>query len=87
MEEAGLNDELFRSTADSFAKKSEELINKGSQLSFFKKTKELVSSSNNTNQPSKVTQLREKAAEKLNSLGNSIGGKLWGVSLFIITIL
>ena len=26
MEEAGLNDELFRSTADSFAKKSEELI-------------------------------------------------------------
>lgn len=44
IEEAGLNDELLRSTAEKIAKTSEELVTSGSSasLSFLKRTKEAI---------------------------------------------
>ncbi|CDW88860.1 arf gtpase activator [Stylonychia lemnae] len=66
IEEVGNINETLKNTADKIVNKSSEI-----STSFIKKTRESITS---INQSQKITSLREKATDKLTSLG----GKLWG---------
>ena len=71
MEESGINDKL-KTTADRIANKSVEFSN-----TFLKKTRDSITSMNTG---SRVSVLKDKASDKISSIGRGI----WGVIFYSI---